>query len=241
MGIENETIQLRKDLLEFSYKHGLAHIPSALSMLDYVNHLFTNKLVTPDDKIVIGKPFGAQAYYLIWKKLGYLDNIDDLSIAIKHEEIPFVTLGEETLGNSLGIAAGIAMTTDKLVWVNLTDATLQMGITLEAIQFIGHNQLKNILVTVDYNGSQVTGHTDDIMPVGPVVNLFENYGWEVHDSLNSFSIGNRPKVFIMKTKKGHGIPSMEKDIKKWHYRKITTLEELQSLVAELQDTSPPYI
>jgi transketolase len=235
MGIENATIQLKKELLEYSFKHNLAHIPSALSMFDYVWELFSKGLVKIDDKLIIGKPFGAQTYYIIWKHLGYLDDIDNLAVALKHEQVPFVTLSEETLGNSLGIAAGVAMTTDKLVWVNLTDATLQMGATLEAIQFIGHNNLKNILVTVDYNGSQVTGKTADIMPTDPVIDLFKGYGWEVYDNLNNFSIGNRPKVFIMKTKKGSGIPSMEQDTKKWHYRQIATLEELQSLEAELLD------
>ena len=38
----------------------------------------------------------------------------------------------------------MALTKEKLVWVNLTDATLQMGPTLEAIQFIGQNCLKNV-------------------------------------------------------------------------------------------------
>lgn len=227
---------MRKELLEYSYKHNLGHIPSALSMLDYVNELFSKRLVTPDDKIVIGKPFGAQAYYIIWKNLGYLNDIDNLSIAVKHDEIPFVDYSEETIGDSLGVAAGIAMTTDQLVWVNLTDATLQMGATLEAIQFIGQHKLKNILVTVDYNESQVTGKTSDIISVEPVINFFENYGWEVYYDLQNFSISNNPKVFIMRTVKGHGIPSMERDIKKWHYKKIETLTELQSLVAELQVT-----
>jgi transketolase len=228
--------KLKQQLLEHSFKHKLGHIPSALSMFDYVYELFANKLVTLDDKIVIGKPFGAQTYYIIWKHLGYLENIDNLSIAVKHEEIPFVTVAEETMGNSLGIAAGIAMTTDKLVWVNLSDGALQIGSLLEAIQFIGQNKLKNILVTVDFNGCQVTGYTKDIVSVDPVVLFFKNYGWEVNYDLTNFKIEDKPKVFIMNTIKGHGIESMEKEIKKWHYKKIETLEELQSLVAELRDT-----
>jgi len=224
---------MRRELLEYSFKQGLAHIPSALSMLDYVDELFTKKLVTPNDKIVLGKPFGAQAYYIVWRKLGYLQDIEKLSMAVKHDEIPFVTYSEETIGDALGVAAGIAMTTDKLVWVNLTDATLQMGSTLEAIAFIGQHNLKNILVTVDNNGSQVTGKTNEIIPIGPVTDFFAEYGWDVAHTLHTFYPGNRPKVFLMHTKKGSGVPSIEKDIKKWHYRKIQTAEELQLLVAEL--------
>lgn len=234
MGKNNEGVQLKRELLEYSFKHNLAHIPSALSMFDYVHKLFVDGLVTRDDLMVIGKPFGAQTYYIIWKKLGWLDNIDNLSIAVKHEEIPFVTFSEETIGDSLGIAAGIALTTSKKVWVNLTDATLQMGATLEAIQFIGQNQIKNVMVTVDYNNSQVTGHTDDIITVDPVIDFFKNYGWQVKYELDEFVVGDRPQVYIMRTTKGCGIPSMEKDIKKWHYRKIQSQIELQSLVQELR-------
>ena len=70
---------MKKELLTYSYEQGLSHIPSALSMLDYVDTLFSNRLVTPEDYIIIGKPFGSQAYYLVWEKLGYLDNIESLT------------------------------------------------------------------------------------------------------------------------------------------------------------------
>jgi transketolase N-terminal domain/subunit len=227
---------MKKELLEYSYKHGLSHIPSALSMFDYVWTLFNEKLVTIDDHIVIGKPFGAQAYYLIWRELGLLDNIESLSMGLKHDEIPFVDYSEETIGNALGVATGIAMASDKLVWVNITDATLQMGNTLEAIQFIGQKQLKNIMLTIDYNNSQVVGNTSDIINVYPIINMFKAYDWHVEYDLNNFGIELRPKVFILNTIKGNGVQTMIDDNKLWHYKKIESEKELQLLVAELQDT-----
>lgn len=237
---------MKKQLLEYSYAQKLAHIPSALSMLDYVDVLFTHNIVTPDEFIVIGKPFGSQAYYLVWQKLGYLDNIEKLNVGVKHDEIPFVDYSEETIGNALGVAIGIAMTTDKRVWVNLSDAALQMGTVLEAIQFIGQHRLTNIFVTVDYNNAQVTGNVDEIIKVKPCIQFFKEYGWFVQEVdghnkpqlLDKFSnlVHTVPNVVICHTRKGHGIKSMEEDIQKWHYKKIETLNELQSLAAELQDT-----
>jgi transketolase len=228
-------MNLKEQILRHSYKNGLAHIPSALSQVDYIDQLFSTKLVVPyRDKIVIGKVFGSQSYLLVWKKLGYIDNIEGIKF-IKHSDIPFVDFGEYTLGNALGVAAGIAMTTDQLVWVNISDGALQTGNTLEAIQFIGHNKIKNLMVTVDYNGGQVTGKVDDILTVEPVINFFKGYGWGVYDSdLTEFNITDRPKVFIMRNPKGKGVKSMEDHIKKWHYKKIDSYEELQSLVAELE-------
>lgn len=226
---------MKRKLLTYSYEQGLSHIPSALSMLDYVDELFSNRLVTPEDYIIIGKPFGSQAYYLVWEKLGYLDNIESLSPGLKHDEIDFVDYSEETIGNALGVASGIALTTDRLIWVNITDGALQMGNTLEAIQFIGAKCQNNILLTVDYNGSQVTGRTDDIITVDPVIQMLSLYGWDVHyDSLDNFKISDKPSAFIMNTVKGDGVDTMIQDEKKWHYKKIETLKELQSLVAELQ-------
>ncbi len=209
---------MKKKILEYSYKHGLSHIPSALSMVDYLQELWYNRLVTPDDHIVIGKPFGAQAYYLIWKELGYLDNIEELSVGVKHDEIDFVDYSEETIGNALGVATGIAMASDKLVWVNITDATLQMGNTLEAIQFIGQYQLKNIMLTIDYNNSQVVGNTSDIITVDPIIEMFKHYNWRVEHDLTDFRMTDRPSVYIMHTKKGDGVPIMEDNNKEWHYK-----------------------
>lgn len=235
----------RTKLLEYSYENKLSHIASALSMLDYIDVLFNQDIITSDTKIIIGKPFGAQAYYLVWEERGLLNDIETLSVGVKHDEIPFVTYSEETMGNALGVAIGIAMTTDKRVWVNISDAALQMGNTLEAIQFIGHNRIKNIFLTIDYNGSQVTGSTNEILKTKPVIQLFKEYGWFVqevdgHDKVllnNAFKdlVNTVPNAVFCHTKKGYGIPSIESDIKKWHYKKIETLTELQSLVAEQVD------
>ena len=235
-----------KQLLEYSYHNRLSHIASALSMLDYIDVLFTEGYVSFDDGIVIGKPFGAQAYYLVWRELGMLDNIEQLSVGVKHDEILFVDYSEETMGNALGVATGIAMASGHRIWVNISDAALQMGNTLEALQFIGHNRIENIFVTVDYNNSQVTGNVNDILAVEPIVQLCQSYGWHVQktnghdrDSIRAACqnlSSTQPNIVFFETQKGHGVSSMEQDIKKWHYRKIETLEELQSLVVGLADT-----
>ena len=221
---------LPNTVLQYSIEQQLTHIPSALSMLTYVDVLFTEKHVVPyKHKIVLGKPFGSQTYYLIWKRLNYIKHIENLSPGVKHAEIDFVDFGEETMGNALGVASGIAMTTSQKVWVNLSDATLQMGSTLEAIQYIGHKKLANIVVTVDYNNQQVTGKVGDILPVEPVINFFSNNGWATivvdgHDHLKlneEFRVKyGKPTVFFCKTIKGHGVPFMEADPVTWHYKKV---------------------
>lgn len=221
---------MRKQLLEYSYKQGLAHIPSALSMVDYLHSVF--KYIKKDDKIIIGKPFGSQSYYLVWKNRGWLSNIDNLHMGVKHSEIPFVDYSEETIGNALGVASGIAMTTNKKVYVNITDASLQMGNTLEAVQFIGQHQQKNIVCTVDYNNFQVTGKTSDIINVEPVLTMARLYNWNLFvvdghdpkklDKIMQQAVQNseQPSMVVCITKKGKGVKPMEEDPKGWHYRKL---------------------
>lgn len=230
-------IDYREQILRYSYEHGLTHIASALSQADYIYELFTKELVVPyRDKIVIGKVFGAQSYTLVWKELGYVDDIDGITF-IEHDKFPFVDFAEYTLGNSLGVAAGIAIANpDQMVWVNISDGALQMGNTLEAIQFIGHHKLNNIQLTVDFNGGQVTGRTEDVLDVRPVISLLESYGWDIQHDLDSFGVGCVPRAYIMNNPKGKGVKTMEENIRLWHYRKIETSEELQSLVAELRGT-----
>lgn len=237
---------MRKQILEYSFKHNLGHIASAFSMVDYLKSVF--KYIKKDDKIIIGKPFGAQAYYTVWKDRGWLTDIDNLHMGVKHDEIKFVDYSEETIGNALGVGAGIAMATDKKVYINISDGALQMGNTLEAIQFIGQHQLKNIICTVDYNNAQVTGNISDIINVEPVLTMVRLYNWNLfvvdgHDQQKLDQVmqqaiqnSDQPTMVVCITKKGKGIAQIEKDIKKWHYKKIETSEELQSLVQELQGT-----
>jgi transketolase len=219
------------ELIEYSSLNKLSHIPSSLSMLDYIDVLFEKKHIVPfRDKIILGKPFGSQAYYLVWKKCGYLKNIETLSIGVKHSEIPFVDFSEETMGNALGIAAGIAHTTSDIIYVNLSDASLQMGSTLEAIAYIGANRLNNVIVTIDYNQIQVTGKTDDIISVKPCPSFFKNYGWNVthvdgHDRkklhkafLKIKNNRTKPLVYFCHTIKGYGVDYMETDPITWHYK-----------------------
>lgn len=218
-------------IVNFSFMNKSTHVPSALSMATYVNFLFKNKIVIPyRDKIVLGKPFGSQTYYVIWEELGYVDDIEKLSIGVKHGEVDFVDYSEETMGNALGVAAGIAISNpDKKVWVNLTDATLQMGSTLEALQYIGQNMIKNIFVTIDNNNTQVTGETNDIIKINPVFEMVKNYDWhflqidghnedEMLDKLSDIENGNKPVFVSFLTKKGYGIKYMEDDPVKWHYK-----------------------
>ena len=240
---ENTRTMLRRRVLEYSIRNELSHIPSALSMFNYLHALFniddSDELIDPYTwNVVIGKPFGAQAYYILWHYYYMLD-ISSLSYGVKHSEIGFVDYGEETLGNALGIASGIAYN-GKPTWVNLSDGAMQMGATLEAIQFIGHNK-QNILCTIDWNNTQLTGYCDEIMGLKKetIIDIFESCSWNVvffdhikstkdylKQYMDEFRTSEKPTLFLFETIKGDGIVEMENDPVQYHYKQLGSIDEI---------------
>ncbi len=213
------------EVVSYSIKNKLAHIPSALSQYSYLKYILSQ---VKDFKIVIGKPFGAQAYYVIWESMYNLP--DKLSYGIKHDELDFVEFSEETLGNALGVASGIEIGSGQKVYCNISDGSFQMGPTLEAMQFIGFNKQK-ILLTVDCNEYQLTGKTTDIIGVSAetISEHFKNYNWNVVLTDNcDVDVSNLelPVVIIYKTKKGHGVKEMEDNPMRWHYKNVKDLNEI---------------
>jgi len=225
-------------ILNYSIKNNLRHIPSALSQYSYLKYILP-KIDYKNTNISIGKPFGSQAYYVIWESMNLCKQ--PLSYGVKHEELDFVNFSEETLGNALGVASGLEMSNKMKTWCNISDGALQMGATLEAIQFIGKNR-QNILLTIDFNGVQLTGKTDKIMNIDiyQQEQIFKLYGWNTYiiDTQNmsnkniqliKFLVAENSKtpiVILFKTIKGQGVKEMEKDPVKWHYKELKDINEI---------------
>lgn len=219
-----------------SYVNKWSHIPSALSMYDYISVIFDNQLidVSKGDRVIIGKPHGSQAYYIPWKRNGLISSYDNLNTVLKYGEVDFVDYTIDILGDAIGVGAGVAFCNkDTKTWINIGDAVLQMGNALEAIQTIGHKKIDNIILTIDYNNAQRCGRCDDILSIEPVFDFMANYGWDVilvedgHDHkeiLQKWNQSNfsKPTAFVFKTIKGNGYSLMIEDIMKWHYK---TLDE----------------
>lgn len=191
---------LIKNIVDQSYKANLGHIPSALSMFNYVFEV--SKLINPvRTNIVIGKPFGALAYYEAWKELKWIRKDMDTSeypivLKDKHEPnklgFPFVDFSAETMGNSLGVACGYSIDSHDLTWVNTSDAALQMGSELEAILHISQMSKKgcNMLITIDNNNSQVCGKTEDVNSIAPVIAMLKASNIEVYEVADASLINN---------------------------------------------------
>lgn len=136
-------------------KHIDTHPKSSSSIEWYFSELWD--FVKGYDYKLIGKPYGCHPMLKVWLKDESLKEYHTLienytRPGIEHEELPFIDYADFTLGNSLGIAEGIAICNpESKIFVIISDAQMNMGVVQEAISSIGSKCLKNILLVVDYN------------------------------------------------------------------------------------------
>ncbi|GAI21878.1 unnamed protein product, partial [marine sediment metagenome] len=139
--------------------------------------------------------------------------------------IPGVEWTTGNLGQGLSAGCGFALAS-KLTNLNyntfvvMSDAEQAKGQVAEARRFARKYGLNNLTVIIDYNHFQISGRTEDVMPV----NITENYladGWKVLEVSGhkvyelykaikeALSDTENPYVIIAQTIMGHGVSFME--------------------------------
>ncbi|MBJ25470.1 MAG: transketolase [Flavobacteriaceae bacterium] len=152
-----------------------------------------------------------------------------------HENLPGIRIASGSLGQGLSVALGASLSKklnndNKLVYVLLGDGELQEGQNWEAAMFASANKVDNIIATVDLNGKQIDGSTDEVLNLGDLNNKFSSFGWEVlqlKEGNNIESIINtlkkaktltkkeKPIIILMETEMGNGVDYMM-GTHKWH-------------------------
>jgi len=215
-----------KEVIDISIKHELPHIPSALSM-NYLDSIL--KFIDKDWNISIGKPHGAQAYFVSFHK-HFGTEPSYFNSVLQNDIYEFVDYSSDVLGNALGVSIGLSYN-NKKTWCNISDANLQTGSTMEALDFIGLNQM-DILLSIDFNDLQLTRN----MPrnINNYKKIFEAFGWEVKiidtknkiPNLEHFINKSNPRIILFSTIKGYGVKEMELDPSKWHYKILKEENEI---------------
>ena len=59
------------------------------------------------------------------------------------------------------------------------DGELQEGQNWEAIMYASGNKIDNLISVIDYNGQQIDGSTDQVLPLGDLKGKFEAFDWDV--------------------------------------------------------------
>ena len=193
-------LDLQREVIDLSYKFGWGHIPSALSMVNYLYRI--KPIIDKHDVWIIGKPYGDQAYYVAFQEFPQTPEVRGIrtGTCIGKRCIDYADI---TFGDCLSVASGYALTNPKSkIWVNVSDTAFDVGKILEACRFIVKHNLNNILLTVDCNNHSVNNPTDRFEFIH---SFLTQIGWNVecyeHDveNVSKLNVRNKPKVIIFKT------------------------------------------
>lgn len=153
------------------------------------------------------------------------------------------------LGQGLSQAIGMALAA-KLdqksyrVYCLSSDGELNEGQIWEASMFATKNRLNNLTWIIDRNNIQIDGYTEDIMPLEPLREKLESFGWyvieidghnfeEIIGALNmAKAIFERPTAIITHTIPGHGVDFMEYKFE-WH-GKPPSAQQAQAALRQLR-------
>lgn len=58
------------------------------------------------------------------------------------------------------------------------DGELQEGQIWEAVMFAAHHKVDNLISTIDWNGQQIDGTTNQVLSLGNIRQKFDAFGWE---------------------------------------------------------------
>ncbi|QMU65170.1 MAG: transketolase [Flavobacteriaceae bacterium] len=101
-----------------------------------------------------------------------------------HEGLPGVRIASGSLGQGMSVAIGAAESKklnrdNKTVYSLHGDGELQEGQIWESVMYAAARKTDNLIVTIDVNGKQIDGATDDVLPMGDIKAKFDAFDWEV--------------------------------------------------------------
>ncbi|MGL5311675.1 MAG: transketolase [Peptostreptococcaceae bacterium] len=248
-GLNEITRKIRKDIVSMIHGSKSGHPGGSLSAVEILTALYFDEMnIDPNnckmedrDRFVLSKGHAAPVLYATLAQKGYFDR-EELKGLRKigrmlqgHPDMkgtPGVEMSTGSLGQGFSVACGMAMASklDNAPWrvyALLGDGEVQEGIVWEAAMSAAHYKLDNMVAFLDYNGLQIDGETEKVMNIGPIVDKFKAFGWNVieidgHDFDQIFAaldmaketVG-KPTMIIAKTVKGKGVSFMENEAG-WH-------------------------
>jgi len=245
--LENLTTQVRRDILRMVHKVNSGHPGGSLGCAEFLVTLYNvimnrkpgfNMDGINEDIFFLSNGHISPLFYSVLARAGYFP-IDELNTfrlidsrlqghPTTHEGLPGVRVASGSLGQGMSVAIGAAQTKKlnndtHLVYSLHGDGELQEGQNWEAIMYASAKKVDNIIATIDLNGQQIDGATDDVLSLGDLKAKFEAFGWEVveiNKGNNIVSIlegmsdaksktgEGKPVCVLLKTVMGNGVDFM---------------------------------
>jgi transketolase len=274
--LQETATQVRRDIVRMVHAVQSGHPGGSLGCTDFMTALYFEVMnhktdFTMDgigeDVFFLSNGHISPVFYSCLSRSGYFP-VAELSTFRKlnsrlqghpttHEHLPGVRMASGSLGQGLSVAAGAALAkklnNDNHVVFSLHgDGELDEGQNWEAVLFAAHKKIDNLIATIDCNGQQIDGSTDNVLGLGNVRAKFEAFDWlvmemdgndmdEVVAGLTKAKsmLGNgKPVVILMKTVMGKGIDFME-GTHEWHGIAPND-EQLKRALDQLPETIGDY-
>lgn len=268
--------QIRRDIVRMVHAVQSGHPGGSLGCVEYFTALYFRVMKHEtkfsmdgkgEDVFILSNGHISPVFYSTLARSGYFP-LGELSTFRKidsrlqghpttHEGLPGVRMSSGSLGQGMSVAVGAALSKrldgdDRLVYSLHGDGELDEGQNWEAIMFAAHHKVDNLIATVDYNGKQIDGPTDEVMSLGDLRAKFESFGWMVLEmdgndmdavlegleKAKSMTGNGKPVVILMTTVMGKGVDFMEGG-HEWH-GVAPNDDQLKKALEQLPETLGDY-
>jgi transketolase len=242
--------QVRRDILRMVHTVNSGHPGGSLGCVEFFVTLYKRILefendINQKDMFILSNGHISPVYYSTLARSGYfdlkeLDTFRKINSRLQghptnHDGLPGINISSGSLGQGVSVGLGLALSKKlnndpSLVYVLTGDGELQEGQNWEAFMYASANKVDNIILTVDYNGQQIDGSTQDVLDIGDLKQKFEAFGWKVLEVEEGNSLDKvyetlsiakenskkgKPIVILMKTVMGNGVDFMM-HTHEWH-------------------------
>ena len=275
--LEKTTLQVRRDILRMVHKVNSGHPGGSLGCTEFFVALYFEIMDFSlpfsmdgknEDIFFLSNGHISPVFYSVLSRRGFFP-VDELNTfrlinsrlqghPTTHEGLPGVRIASGSLGQGLSVALGAALTKKlnhdpKTVYVLMGDGELQEGQNWEALMFAAAKKVDNLIATIDLNGKQIDGSTDEVLPMGSIKAKFEAFGWEVLTLKEGNSIPHivdtlqeaksklgqgKPLAVLLETEMGNGVDFMM-HTHAWH-GKAPNDEQLAEALAQNEETLGDY-
>ena len=254
INLNDITTQVRRDILRMVHQINSGHPGGSLGCTEFLIALYFKIMKinlefdmdgVKEDLFFLSNGHISPVFYSVLARRGYfpvseLKTFRKLNSRLQghpttHEGLPGIRIASGSLGQGLSVSIGAALSKklnkdESLIFTLLGDGELQEGQNWEAIMFAAAKKVDNIIVTIDLNGKQIDGSTDDVLPMGSLNEKFQSFGWKVLEikegnnlekiletltHAKSITKKSKPIVILMYTEMGNGVDFMM-NTHAWH-------------------------
>jgi transketolase len=275
--LQDFTQQVRRDILRMVHAVNSGHPGGSLGCAEFITCLYQEVMDYSTDFIMDGKNEDlfflsnghiSPVFYSVLAHSGFFAVSELATFRLldsrlqghptTHEGLPGVRIASGSLGQGLSVGLGAAQAKklngdDKLIYTLHGDGELQEGQNWEAIMYASAKKVDNIIATIDLNGKQIDGSTDEVLPMGSIKAKFEAFGWDVLEvkkgndieaileglaKAKSLTGKGKPVCILLYTEMGNGVDFMM-HTHAWH-GKAPSDEQLENALAQNPVTLGDY-